>query len=284
MTQAARIAAALGSAVVSDRPLSGGCVADVRRMTLADGREVVVKCGAGADLEARMLGYLATHASVPVPRVHHAEADLLVMDYIAAGDAFDDRAQEDAAEKIAALHAVTAPTFGLSFDTVIGGLPQPNARHRQWLAFFRDRRLLHMAHEAHDAERLPASLLARIEKIAGDLDRWIGDEAEPGLIHGDLWGGNILVRNGRLVGLVDPAIAYADPEIELAFGTLFGTLGKAFFTRYHDLRPIAPGFFEARRDLYNLYPLLVHVRLFGGSYVGDVERTLKRFGYSALRS
>ena len=70
----------------------------------------------------------------------------------------------------------------------------------------------------------------------------------------------------------------ADAEIELAFSTLFGTFGDAFFSRYAEIRPIAPGFFEERRDLYNLYPLLVHVRLFGGSYVAQVERTLTKFG------
>lgn len=66
------------------------------------------------------------------------------------------------------------------------------------------------------------------------------------------------------------------PEIELAFGTLFGTFGPAFFRRYGELRPLRPGFFEVRRDLYNLYPLLVHVRLFGGGYVGQVEAILSR--------
>ena len=77
---------------------------------------------------------------------------------------------------------------------------------------------------------------------------------------------------------IDPAIHYGDPEIELAFTTLFHTFGSHFFDRYREHRDIAPGFFETRRDLYNLYPLLVHVRLFGRPYVRDVDRTLKRFG------
>ena len=275
----ARVAAALGSKVTATRSLSGGCIADVRHLTLADGREIVAKRGTGMALEARMLGYLAEHSRVPVPRALLAADDLLLMDYIAAGDAIDDAAEMDAAEKIAALHNVTAPTFGLAFETAIGGLAQPNARARSWRTFFRDRRLMHMAQEALSAKRLPDSVMTRLTKLADHLDRWIADDAEPGLIHGDLWGGNILVRAGRLVGLVDPAISYADPEFELAFTTLFNTFGKAFFARYNELRPIAPGFFEERRDLYNLYPLLVHVRLFGGSYVSDVERILTRFGH-----
>lgn len=80
------------------------------------------------------------------------------------------------------------------------------------------------------------------------------------------------------MAFIDPAIYVAHAEIELAFTTLFSTFGAAFYERYAEHRPIAEGFFEQRRDLYNLYPLLVHVRLFGGSYVGSVENTLGRFG------
>ena len=274
-----RIAGVLGSQIASARVLAGGCVADVRHLVLADGREVVAKRGSGLALEARMLGYLAEHCAVPVPEVLYATEDLLVMSYIPADGVIDADLEADAATKIAAMHAVTSPTFGLAFDTVIGGIPQPNARSRSWRDFFRDRRLMHMAHEALAVKRLPVPLMARITKLADHLDRWIADDAEPALIHGDLWGGNILAHGGKLVGLVDPAISYADPEVELAFTTLFGTFGKVFFAHYDELRPIAPGFFEERRDLYDLYPLLVHVRLFGGSYVGDVERIVKRFGF-----
>jgi fructosamine-3-kinase len=110
------------------------------------------------------------------------------------------------------------------------------------------------------------------------LPRWLDDGSPPSLVHGDMWTGNVLCKGGRIAAFIDPAVYYADAEIELAFSTLFGTFGEAFFDRYREHRPLQPGFFEARRDLYNLYPLLVHVRLFGGSYVGSVERTLRQFG------
>ena len=95
-------------------------------------------------------------------------------------------------------------------------------------------------------------------------------------IHGDLWGGNVLVDGKGRCGFIDPAIYYADPEIDLAYSTLFGTFGERFFARYSEHRPLAPDFGE-RRDLYNLYPLLFHVRLFGGSYVQSVRSTLRRY-------
>ncbi len=273
------IAARLGAAVRRLTPLSGGCVGDVFRADLSDGRHVVVKAGqAGSrlDLEGWMLRHLA-EAQLPVPAVRYAADDLLAMDYVETSGGLDRSAQVHAAELLAALHGHAAPAFGLDRDTLIGGLHQPNAWDQSWLVFFRDRRLLYMASEAHRAGRLPARAYARIEKLAGRLAEWIGDEASPSLVHGDAWGGNVLCRAGRIAAFIDPAIYYADPEIELAFGALFGAFGPAFFRRYGELRPIRPGFFEARRDLYNLYPLLVHVRLFGGAYVNDVEHTLARF-------
>ena len=120
--------------------------------------------------------------------------------------------------------------------------------------------------------------MKRLEAFCGKLERHLDEPAAPSLIHGDLWGGNILVKAGRIAAFVDPAIHYADAEVELAFTTLFGTFGQAFFDRYREHRPIAPGFFEARRDIYNLYPLLVHTTLFGGHYAASVDGILRRYG------
>lgn len=273
-----RVRQALGAAIVRDEALSGGCVGDVRKLTLADKRCVVAKIGPGAALEGRMLQYLADHTRLPVPAVHHAESELLLMDFIPTSGSLDDAVETNAAEHLAALHAITAPAFGFAYDTVIGGLHQPNSETSSWCAFFRDHRLLHMARAALDAGQLALATMTRIEMLADRLERWIGDGNKPSLIHGDMWTGNVLCRGGQVAGFVDPAIYFADAEIELAFSTLFGTFNAPFFRRYGKLRPIAPGFFEERRDLYNLYPLLVHVRLFGRSYLGQIERTLTKFG------
>ena len=170
------------------------------------------------------------------------------------------------------------PPSGYERDTLIGGLAQPNPQNASWLAFFAEHRLIHMARDAYEAGRLPAATLGRVETLAGRLDRWLVEPSRPSLIHGDMWGGNVLAKGGRVAGFVDPALYYADPEIELAFSTLFSTFGRAFFERYGALRPLRPGFFEERRELYNLYPLLVHTRLFGGAYAASVARTLDRFG------
>ena len=279
MTQA--IERAAGKKLRGVRALSGGSVAEVLLLDLGNGARLVAKLGhpgSSLRLEAWMLEYLARESRLPVPSVVHASDELLLLEYIESGDALDGRAERNAAELLAALHNISARQFGLERDTVIGGLPQPNPQSPSWIPFFRDHRLLYMARAAREDGKAGAALLARIEKLAGRLDEYLLEPERPSLIHGDMWGGNVLCRNGAVAGFVDPAIYYADAEIELAFSTLFSTFGDAFFSRYRELRGIRPGFFETRVPLYNLYPLLVHVRLFGGGYVAQVERTLTRFG------
>lgn len=278
---AERILAVTGSPAEHIRALGGGCVGDVARVDLADGRSLVAKTGgpdSGLAIEGFMLERLAELSALPVPAVIHADDTLLLMDYIEASGGIDAAAQTHAADLVAGLHAVTGETFGFERDTLIGGLHQPNPPTGRWLDFFRDHRLLYMGRQALDAGRLPGRLMAHLEKLAGRLDRWIEEPSHPSLLHGDLWTGNVLVHRGRVVGFIDPAIYYGDAEIELAFSTLFGTFGQPFFARYGEHRPLKPGFFEVRRDLYNLYPLLVHVRLFGGSYVASVDAILGRLG------
>jgi fructosamine-3-kinase len=275
------VQAVTGQPLVSARPLAGGCIAEVLRIELGDGGALVAKvsdpAGGGLAVEARMLRYLAEHSALPVPQVIHADDGLLLMDFIETTGGLDARAEGHAAELLAELHGLTAPAFGFDWDTLIGPLAQPNPWTEDWRDFFRDRRLLYMGRQALDAGRLPAASFAALERLCGKLERYIDAGTRPSLIHGDVWGGNVLARAGRIAAFVDPAIYFADAEIELAFSTLFGTFGEAFFDRYRQIRPIAPGFLEVRRDLYNLYPLLVHTRLFGGGYAASVERSLARF-------
>jgi fructosamine-3-kinase len=276
-----RIELLIGHRPLRIAPLGGGCIAPVHRCDLPNGERIVAKQpspGGTLECEAWMLRYLAEHTALPVPAVLAAEPDLLLLEYIDAGDAMDARAEAHCAELLAALHAIRGPHFGFLRDTVIGPLDQPNPPTPRWLDFFRDHRLLHRARAAQDSGRLSPRLMSRIEALAGRLDRWIEEPAHPGLIHGDCWSGNVLVKAGRVAGFIDPAIHWAHPEIELAFGTLFGPFGDAFFHRYAERAPLSPDLFEARRDLYNLYPLLVHVQLFGGGYANGVARTLDRFG------
>jgi fructosamine-3-kinase len=273
------VEATLGARPVRRTSLSGGSIATVEAVDLDDGRRIVVKTGAsGLPLEARMLTYLAENSRLPVPRVLLAREGLLAMALLPGTTHLDAAAEEHAAELLADLHGVTAERFGLEYDTVIGGLAQPNPGTASWIAFFRDHRLLYMARDCHQAGKLDDRFLRRIERLADKLDDLLEEPEHPSLIHGDMWGGNILGENGRVTGFLDPAIYFAHGEIELAFSTLFGTFGEPFFRRYHEIRPIRPGFFETRKDIYILWHLLTHVRLFGAGYLGGIERVLSRHG------
>lgn len=283
---AGRLDRVLGQTVVQRTSLHGGSVADVARLELADGMFVVEKrrrataaVAGDLELEAWMLSYLARESRLPVPEVLLASADQLVLSYVPheAGNPAES-AQIDAARQLAALHAITREGFGLERDTLIGPLPQANQPTASWVDFFREQRLLAMSAYASASGRLPPDVARRIDQLAPKLDALLAPPEAASLLHGDLWAGNLLYGTDRVAAFIDPAIYFGHPEIELAYTTLFGGFGERFYAAYAEALGIAPGFFEDRADLYNLYPLLVHVQLFGAGYLAPIDRTLRRHG------
>ncbi len=277
------VEAHLGERLKSVRPLGGGCIGEVHKVELADGTPLVAKVDregeSHLEREAYMLRYLRAYSELPVPTVHHGSETLLLMQFIEGTSNFSPGAEHHAAELLAALHGITAEAYGHERNTLIGNLDQPNPWTNEWLDFFRDHRLLYIAEIAHKAGRLPPEDLRRIERLAGRLEDFIDEPNPPALVHGDVWRGNVLANGNRISAFLDPAIYYADPEIELAFISMFNSFGTAFFERYAEIRPISAAFFETRHDLYNLYPLLVHTYYFGGGYPDSVRSILSRFGF-----
>jgi fructosamine-3-kinase len=275
------VEAHLGERMLSVRPLGGGCIGEVYRAELEEGTPLVAKVDregeSHLEREAYMLRYLRERSELPVPEVYHGSETLLLMEFVEGSSHFTEVAERHAAELLAALHGITADSYGHERDTLIGVLGQPNPSRKSWAEFFRDHRLLYIALVAHEAGRLPVEDLLRVERLSEKIDELIEDPNPPALIHGDVWSANVLARGDRITAFLDPAIYYADPEIELAFISLFDSFGRPFLDRYQEIRPIRDGFFEVRRDLYNLYPLLVHTYYFGGGYLGSVRYTLDRF-------
>jgi fructosamine-3-kinase len=272
----------LGERLRSARPMGGGCIGEVYKVDLEDGTPLVAKVDRDGEShlerEAYMLRYLREKSDLPVPEVYHGSETLLLMEFVEGSSRFTEGAERHAAELLAALHGITAGTYGHERDTLIGSLDQPNPQTEDWVEFFREHRLLYLARVAHEAGRLPAEDLSRVERLAESLGDLIGEPNLPALIHGDVWSANVLAKGDRITAFLDPALYYADPEIELAFISLFNSFGSAFLEHYAEIRGIDRRFFETRRDLYNLYPLLVHVYFFGGGYLDSVRNTLARFG------
>jgi fructosamine-3-kinase len=290
---------ALGGGVASSRPLAGGDVNRAYAVRLRGGAEVFVKTHPAAppglyEAEARGLAFLAEARALPVPKVvaftraGDRGPAFLALELLRPGP----RAADFDAELgrgIAALHSswsrcasaplhhTTAPAFGLDHDNFIGPLSQDNRPRPSWAAFWAEARLLPMAERAAREAALPRALERRIERLAASLPARLGPDEPPSRLHGDLWSGNVHVTPSGDPCLIDPAVYGGDREVDLAMLELFGRPGRHFFGAYDEVYPRREGY-EARRPLYQLYPLLVHVRLFGGGYVGSVEGALDALG------
>lgn len=241
---------------------------------LVDGRRVVVKRTADYDarLEADGLGALAA-AGAPVPEVLAVTADVLVMTHV-SGRA--DWAALGAA--IAGLHRRTAgeatadrQPFGWHQSNVIGPLHQDNTETADWGPFYAERRIRPYV----EVDALPAAVARRLRAaVEGPLPTLVDHGAPPSLVHGDLWSGNVVDGSW----LVDPAVYRADREVELAYMDLFGGFPDALWRAYEEAWPLDVGW-EQRRPALQLYNLLVHVAIFGASYVPPLVARLDRLGW-----
>jgi len=178
-------------------------------------------------------------------------------------------------EQLARLHKNSSRQFGLDYDNYIGSINQINLYNSSWVDFFIKQRLACQADIAVKTNRADISLIRQLETLYKKLPDHLPSE-KPALLHGDLWSGNVMVNENGEPCLIDPAVYYGHREMELAFTKLFGGFDHGFYEAYENAFPLQPGF-DKRVDIYNLYPLLVHANLFGGSYFQQAERILKRY-------
>jgi protein-ribulosamine 3-kinase len=265
------------------RPVGGGCINHACR-AMAGGEPFFLKWndahrypGMFAS-EAQGLALLREAGALNLPAVLHAGTAgpyaYILMEWMEPGRRKPDFWKSFGAG-LAQLHRNSQERFGLSHDNYIGSLPQHNRLHGTWTAFFMSERLEPQLKMAVDSGMLAASATKRLEALHRQLDEWIPKEA-PALLHGDLWNGNFLTGPDGLACLVDPAVYFGHREMDLAMTKLFGGFDADFYAGYQEAWPLEKGF-DRRMDIHNLYPLLVHVNLFGGGYVQQVERILTNF-------
>jgi fructosamine-3-kinase len=163
---------------------------------------------------------------------------------------------------------VTGPRYGWAEDYAFGPVDIENRWSDNWPDFYAQRRLLtHLPF-------LPVALARRVEALARDMANRLPCDPPAALLHGDLWGGNVMVRGHTVAAFIDPACIYGHAEIDIAMLGLFDRPAPPFFDAYG---PLAPGLAE-RLVIYRLWPALVHLRLFGEGYRGMVEGLLQQAG------
>jgi fructosamine-3-kinase len=247
--------------------LSGGDLSEVLLVRRADGRLSVAKGGAAIATEAAMLRALAG-SGVPVPHVEGELDGVLLLEHITNDAVFSERAWGSIGDALRRLHARSGDAYGWPVDYQLGTVTLENRERSDWPAFWGEQRLA-----------ATAAILDRPwrERVAGLVRRMadILPAAPPAsLLHGDLWTGNILVQGGALAALIDPACYHGHAEVDLAMLTLFDTPGASFWEAYGAPEPG----WEERRTAYQLFPALVHLRLFGASYSGMADRLLRALG------
>ncbi len=296
--------------------VGGGCINDAHRVDTSEGSFFVKYNNARRypgmfTAEAKGLELLRNSQTVYVPEVvGHGEAgpdSFLVLEYINAGREQPDFWEHFGSELARMHHHQTAletkpsgaakevsagdrgehasnnhadrcknkPLFGLDHNNYIGSLPQSNTFHQGWIEFFVTERLEAQLKMARDEGRAGSDLSRMFEKLYRHLPDFFPNEP-PALLHGDLWNGNYMRGNDGLAVIIDPAVYYGHRYMDLGMSKLFGGFAAAFYDAYNDAYPLESSWHQSM-DIANLFPLMVHVNLFGGSYLNSVKSILRHF-------
>lgn len=273
----------LGQRVSSVASVAGGDINDAFELRLASGSSVFLKTHGRAptgmfETEARGLEFLREARAVRVPNVlgygdGPAEPAFLLLEFVRSGPrkrGFD----EELGRSLAALHRAGPASFGFSAANFIGRLPQSNRECPTWAEFYRRERLEPQLAAASGL--LSARTRRDFERLFAKLSELTGEREPPARLHGDLWSGNLHVAETGEPCLIDPAVYGGHREMDLAMMRLFGGFSGRVFDAYEEAYPLTLGHRE-RVQLYQLYPLLVHLNLFGRSYERAVLSVLSSY-------
>ena len=281
-----RLEKILSEPIKSTSSVSGGCIADSRKLELDSGKVYFLKqirgSSSGAfDAEECGLKELCKSGTVNVPEVVCKGPDFLLLQWIETGYSRSSSSMEMLGRQFAELHRYRGKKFGFSEDNLLGDSPQSNKPSMEgslsWAVFYAENRLefqTSLAVKNGYATPEMRNLMENLIKKVPDLIS--GTEEEPSLLHGDLWNGNYLIDGRGIPWLIDAAVYYGHREADMAMTSLFGGFSNSFYSAYKSAYPIVPGYAE-REPLYQLYHLLNHLNLFGIGYYGQVISILRRY-------
>lgn len=179
----------------------------------------------------------------------------------------------DAGRKLAQLHQNSSPSFGLETSNYIGSLSQENSRHSNWIPFFIEQRIRPLLKQTE--AMFSDNELKQCDRLFTRLEQFFPTE-KPSLLHGDLWSGNTFTSETNEPVLIDPAMYYGHRLMDLGMTRLFGGFSAEFYAAYQEVQPLESNWEDAC-EIANLYPLLVHLRLFGMAYKGQIIDLLSTY-------
>jgi fructosamine-3-kinase len=273
----------LGVTVNQTYPVSGGSINQVYRLQTSSGNMLLkinslYKYPGMFKLEKEGLAAIRSTKTIAVPDIlllgEEGTYSYLLMEWIAPGHATH-KTSQTLGKQLAQMHRHTVPNFGFTTGNYMGSLAQSNKWHDSWNSFFIEERLKPMVAIAVEKQVIDSKDVQMFEKLYQVLPELFAEEP-PALVHGDLWSGNYLIGANQMPYLIDPAVSYSNREFDIAMTTLFGGFDPVFYDAYNYGFPLQKGW-RQRLKLWNLYPLLLHVNLFGGSYVAAVRQSLTAF-------
>lgn len=264
--------------------VSGGCINQCYRVTDSNKRTLFIKinskqtCPGLLAKEMNGLRFLEKHKIIKTPAIEGykepGEYQILLMKWVNQANP-SNQSWKKLGEQLAALHQVTHHQFGFDEDNYIGSLPQNNTWEQSWVHFFVQHHLNPQIDLAIKKGLLTSIHSSLFEKLFIALPDIFGDE-KPALLHGDFWRGNVLFDERKDPVLIDPAVYFGNRHMDLAMTTLFGGFNPSFYESYHYHFRL-PENHKQQWTICNLYPLLVHVNLFGESYIPAIDSVLKKY-------